>query len=385
MSAPAPGATAAPVRAARRRLRRAAPLVLLAAAVVAVAVLGGPTDQGIPLDPRSPAPLGTKALVDTLRELGADIDVTDTAPGPDVTAALILSDVLDEGQRDEVRAWVEAGGRLVVADPRSPFSPPPVGTTELGFVDPTIARGCDLPVVRDVERVAAPGGATLEAAGGARGCFPRDDGFWLVATAQGEGAVVALGGPTAFTNGRFGDADNAVLAAALLAPEEGSRVAVLRPPAPGEGAATLGDLVPRRVRLALLQLAVAFGVVVGWRARRLGRPVLELQTVQLAGSETVVAVGNLLQHGGARRRGAELLRHDLHRTLAERLGLPASLPPEAVADAAAARTGLDRDRVLGALAGPEPAGEDGLVRLAQEIESVRLALTPIGQGAPRGR
>ena len=52
-----------------------------------------------------------------------------------------------------------------------------------------------------------------------------------------------------------------------------------------------------------------------WRARRLGRPVAEVQPVEIAGSELVVAVGNLLQKSGRPETAAERLRSDLHHDL----------------------------------------------------------------------
>src|SRR5690606_37520858 len=64
-----------------RRLRAAAPYAVLAAVLLLVGWLtadrraGGP-----PLDPRSTAPDGTKALVDTLERLGAEVVVTGDLP-----------------------------------------------------------------------------------------------------------------------------------------------------------------------------------------------------------------------------------------------------------------------------------------------------------------
>jgi hypothetical protein len=167
-----------------------------------------------------------------------------------------------------------------------------------------------------------------------------------------------------------------VLLASLLAPSPGGgQVWVLRPPLPGGGTAGLGDLVAPRVRLALWQLAVAFVVLALWRARRLGRPVAEPQPVQVPGSELVVAVGNLLQRARGRGQAAGLLSDDLRRSLAERLGLPPSTPADQVADAAAQRTGIGRERVLRALAPPAPRDEAELVALSQAVDAVRREVT----------
>lgn len=371
------------------RARRALPLLVLLVAVVGVVVVAGlPGQEGPPLDPGSTGPLGAKALVDTLRELGADVRVTDAVPGPDVATALVLQDDLDDAQHRGLRDWVTQGGRLILTDPTSELAPKIGGLTQVGLLDPPLTKRCDLAALRDVERVA--GGGVVYSGGETR-CFPRNRGAWLVAKRMGDGVVVALGGPTVFVNERLGTADNALLATSLLIPGgqgvggsppggqgvRGSppgteRVTILRPAKPGEGDASLTDLLPPRVRAAFVQLGVAFALVVAWRARRLGRPVLERTPVRIPGSELVIAVGNLLQQTRGRRRSAALLRADLRRTLTERLGLPPSTPSDAVAAAVAAR--VDPQEVRSALDGPDPATDEDLVRLARAVEGVRQAL-----------
>jgi hypothetical protein len=346
---------------------------VIIAGIVTAALLAGPRGQdGPPLDPASTGPTGTKALVDTLSAVGADVRVTAEPPGPDVRATLLLSDLLDEPERAQLRAWVDAGGVLVVADPRSELTPDLVGVTAFGFIDAPIAKRCDLPALRDVQRIAAPGGGVYEATDTA--CFPRNDGAWLVAKPSGRGAIVSLGGPTAFVNDELGQADNALLAVALLAPRGQGRVAIMRPPGPGEGEATLGELLDPRVRAALWQLALAFAIFAAWRARRLGRPVLEPTAVRIPGSELVVALGHLFHEARGRARAAALLRADLHSSLAERLGLPPAAPIDAIAAAAVARTpNLDAVAVRSALDGPVPASDEDLVRFGRDVEQIRRA------------
>lgn len=367
------------------RVRAGLPLLLLGIAVVAVAALAGPGAGGLPLDPRSTGPDGTKALVDSLRELDASVSVV-AAPRAGDDVALLLSDVLDDADRDELGAWVEAGGRLVVGDGLSPLSPEPVGgATVAGFVQAPVARECDVAALAGVDEVqpgapsvvyGEPGAGPGAGAGeGTQRCFPRNDGHWLVVTQRGDGVVVALGGPEVLTNAQLASADHAVLAGALLAPEPGTSVAFLRPPLPGEGEATLTELVDPRVRSALWQLLVAFLLLAAWRARRLGRPLEEQTPVHVPGSELVVAVGNLLQQTRATGRAAALLRDDLRRAMTLRLGLPASTPPERVAEVAAARTGVDEHEARSVLAGPAPRDEAGMVALARAAERLRATFT----------
>ena len=131
----------------------------------------------------------------------------------------------------------------------------------------------------------------------------------------------------------------------------------------------------RRVKDGLWQLLVAFGLFALWRARRLGRPIPEPQPVQIAGSELVVAVGNLLQQGRRREATAAMLQSDLRRTLSERLGVPVTAPPAAFAAATAARTGLDPATVEAALSPQPPADDAALVALARRVEALRNEVT----------
>jgi hypothetical protein len=364
----------APGTPGRGRLRGWLPLVVAAAVIVALAIAKGPpAGGGRPLDPANPKTLGTKGIVEVLRLLGADVRVTRSAPADDATTALLLRDDLDDAGRQRTVAWTRAGGVLVLADPRSPLNPfEPTGGTDVGFVEASIDRRCRLPALRDVGRVTAPGSLVLDAPDGATGCFPRNGGFWLVTAPQGDGTLVVVGGAGAFTNHRLDESDNALLAAALLAPVASSRVAIVVPrPGGAGGQRSLSDLVAPRVKAALWQLAIAFVLVALWRARRLGRPVLEPQPVEVPGSELVVAVGNLLQRSAATDQAAALLRADLRRVLADRLGLPSSAHGDLVAATAAARTGVSTERVLAVLNETPVPGDAELVALAQSIATIR--------------
>jgi Domain of unknown function (DUF4350) len=380
----------------RGGVRRALPWAAVVVGVaLVVAVAGRGAEEGDPLDPASPRPLGTKGLVEVLRELGGRVRVSADPPGTGTATALLLSDNLTPDRRQRLLDWVGRGGTLVVADPSSGVtSVRQLGSTGIGVLDAEIARRCDVPALAGVRRVAAPGGIVFEIPegrrgpgdrqggppvdrGGTRACFPRNDGAWLLVQRLGGGTVVRLGGASVLVNEQLGEADNAVLLASLLVPAEGTAVQVLQPPPPGGGDAGLTDLIAPRVRLALWQLVVAFVLLALWRARRLGRPVVEPQPVQLPGAELVVAVGNLLQRAKGRGQAAGLLTDDLRRSLAERLGLPPSTPAEQVADTVAARTGIPRERVLGTLTRSTPRDEAELVALSQAIDTIRREVTRV--------
>lgn len=350
-------------------MRRSWWAILLAVVLGGVLLLGAPDDDGPPLSPSGTGPLGTRALVLFLESLGAEVEVSRATPGPDDDVALVLADDLGDDRRDALVDWVADGGRLVVADPSSPLTglaPAPIGPLD------SLDTSCDIPALADVEEVDPVGGLVFELRPQVDGCFLADDGSAFVAVADaGAGTVVAIGGAGGFTNGTIDSADNGLLAAALLAPSSGTRVAFVQPPLPGDGEEGLFDLVGDGVRAALWQLVVAFAIYALWRARRLGRPVLEPQPVELAASELVVAVGNLLQQAGRSDQAGGVLRDDVRRRLAERLGLSSSMPPEVVAEVAAERTGIPVERLRAVLVPGPVAGDDGLVRLATEAETLR--------------
>ena len=356
-------------------MRRSLPWVALLIAVVVVAVLTvRRDDEGIPLDPSSTGPLGAKALVVLLRELGAGVQVTDGAPESSATTAVLLGDSLSEERRTAVVEWVRAGGTLLVADPSSELAPPFARRQGVFSFDPeddVDPSDCDEPALRSVrdlgEEVAA-----LQRPQGATGCLRQGDGYLVVVRPEGDGTVVSVGGAAPFVNRNLDEGDGAVLAATVLAPApDDAVVAFLDRGGVGGGDRSLLDLVDRRVKDGLWQLAIAFGVLVLWRARRFGRPVLEPQPVELAGNELVVAVGNLMQRARRRDQAAEMLRGDLRRTLAERLGLPTDASVDAVAAAVTARTNLAEHQVRYAL-GPRLLSDDReLVDLARSVEDIR--------------
>jgi hypothetical protein len=343
-------------------------LLLVVLGLAAVLVAGGPRRDGTPLDPASTGPLGAKGLVELLGDQGATVAVTDQVPGSTAAVALVLEDQLGDRQREELARWVGRGGTLVVADPGSPLAGVAGFTRAAGG---RLARRCDLPVFAETREISVAGGGLFKVPLEARGCFGTGDGSFVVVRPQDGGIVVALGNPSPFLNNQLGSADNSVLAVSLLAPRPGATVTFLRPPAIGGGRRSLKDLISPRLKLALVQLLIAFVLVCLWRGRRLGRPVLEPQPVQLAGSELVVAVGNLLQQARRRQQAAGMLQEELRRTLGERLALGRHAPAELVATVAAERTGIDKARILAALTAGPPDSEAALVALAQNTEAVR--------------
>jgi uncharacterized protein DUF4350 len=345
------------------------------AALLGVLWLGGPGGgDRPPLDPRSDEPSGTSALVTLLDELGAHVDLdVDERLDADVDVALVLRDELSDDQRADLEEWVRRGGTLVVSDPASPLTPLVAGLGVQSTTSDRVDAGiCDFGPLEGLDTVEVYGGAlTYEVRPRDESCFGTGSEAYVVATPRGDGTVVGLGGSGILLNRTLDEVDNAPVAAALLAPQEGTRVAVVDPNLPSEDGESLYDLVPGGVKRAIVQLAIAFLLYVAWRARRLGRPVEEPQPVKVAGSELVSAVGGLLERAGSPQHAADLLRADLRRDLIAQLGLPADVGPTAFAEVVGTHTTLDEPRVQAAL-GPGPVHTDqDLLAVAQLIDILR--------------
>ncbi|MGH9275615.1 MAG: DUF4350 domain-containing protein [Acidimicrobiales bacterium] len=346
---------------------------LVAGGLLLAALAGGrPGRDGPPLDPRSDGPLGTSALVSLLDGLGARVELSVGLPDATDDVALLLQDRLDEDQASEVASWVRAGGVLVVTDPTSAFTPvfDVAGIAEQRqVVQPGTCTIAALDAVGAVEGGAA---VRFEVGGGDDLCFgDRDDGAFVVVRNEGRGSLVAVGGAAFATNELLDERDNAVLAAALLAPVAGTAVRFVDAPLPaGGGDKTLSDLVPAGVKRALLQLAAAFVLYALWRAIRLGRPVAEDQPVDVASSELVAAIGRLLARTRAPGAAAETLRAELRRALRTHLGVPPSADARTLAGVVAARAGVDVDRVLEAVDERPVTTDAELAAVARAVASI---------------
>jgi hypothetical protein len=132
----------------------------------------------------------------------------------------------------------------------------------------------------------------------------------------------------------------------------------------------------------LLQLLVAFGVYILWRARRLGRPVVDEAPVRLASSDLVTAVGALFARNATRVAAVQRVADDTRARLARRLDLPRDAAAVDVADAVAARTGRDPTAVAAALRPPDPADDADLLAATAALDALEQAVATALSPAP---
>jgi hypothetical protein len=281
---------------------------------------------------------------------------------------VVLVDRLTDAQRQTIERWVSAGGTLIVVDPRSPLVRRTVGSggTLGSLVDP---GQCSVSALAGLGAIDAPNVGFLQPESGDDSCFSSGADAFVVARSAGQGVVVELGGGSPFINDGLPRSDNAGLAVALMAPDTRPIIIVDGVPA-GGGDKTLGDLIGRGLKLAFLQLVLAFVVVVAWRSRRLGAPVAEAGLVDVPSAELVAATGRLWNRAGAAEHAAAHLREGFRSELAVRLGIAREFGPHTAAAALADSSGVDAEVARVALVA-EVNNEDELVNVAQAIVEVR--------------
>ena len=302
----------------------------------------------------------------------------------------MVRDRLSSEGRDRVRSWVASGGRLVVADPASALHDLHVGGEPVtDLIGPSgRSPACPLASLAAVETVSHAAWRAYQVPDDGTGCFPGANGeAWLVAQDVGDGEVVALGSIEPLLNRSLDREDNAVLAAALLFPEEQGSLRVLPPdPAelgerlrPDEAASpqqAVAELLPDGLPGALALLALATLALLLALGRRLGRPVEERLPPTLPSAELTRSVGELLQRAGSRQGAAVRLRAGARTEVARLLGLDAA-DHERLVEQATARLPLSGEVIRLALLEQPVADDDELVEVARATAAVRDLLTGV--------
>lgn len=330
--------------------------------LVAVFVAGGSNQE--PLDPRSTSDDGAKGLVDVVREFGGEVTLGVALPTAEDDVALLLADTYGRDDREAVEAWVRSGGRLFVADPRSPLTPRLAEDGPREAVGPcgVDALAAVRTIVGSTNRYRAPADGDLCADGA------------VAVDPLGDGVIVSLGMPDPLLNENFDAADNSVLAVSVLVPSVGTRLVVLEPRLPvGDAGEDLMDLIPRSLWVFLVQLGVGFLIIAWWQSRRLGAPVAEPELVAIEGSELAAARGRLLEGMRLPAAAAAELRADTRRQLVRRLGLAHDAPLDLLAQRVAHLAGVSEQEVMALLETRPISSDADLADLGQGLARLRRA------------
>jgi len=333
-------------------------------------------------DPDGVDPSGSHALAALLSDQGVHVvRVTDaraaaaalTGAQGDATLLIVptaplspqmISAVLQAPRSRTVLLQPDAATLAAFAPWAYPAEPPTDTSDE-------VAADCEWPVAQQVGPL-PPDGATYRASGN-HSCWR---GLVVDATVAADTTTTVIGAAEAFTNARLADSGYAALGLNTLGH---SRTLVWWVPSfadplqfgTGETRPTVSDLVPPWVGWFLLQLAVAVGVVVWWRGRRLGRVVVEPLPVVVRATETVEGRARLYRRGRARGRAADALRGSTAERIRRQLSLPRAAPLDAIAVAASARTGRPAPDITSLLTpGNDPYDDASLTGLADALDTL---------------
>lgn len=346
--------------------------------VLTVSGLLASRDPGGRLDPDSYSPGGARALAQLLRDRGVPVrrvGTVDAALGGSARTVLLLPapSALTDGELARLSA--RPGGLVVLGAAQDDVDALAVDVDVAG-PEPVDERrpACELPAAVAAGSVDLGGYGYRAQDGPSVGCYARGGRATLLHLP--EQRLTLLGSGEAFTNDALDERGNAALALGLLGTGDEVRWLV---PAPGRevadgGRTPLSELLPDWVGVGALQLLLAAVVLALWRARQLGRVVVEPLPVVVRAAEAVEGRARLYRASGARDRAAEALRAAARSRLVRRLGLPAGAGREVLVPAVAARTGADPAAVDAVLHGPPPADDAALVRLADELDRVTRAV-----------
>lgn len=355
-------------------------VVLLAVVVAAGALVGTLSDEpGRPLDPTSAHKNGSKALARLLQHYGATVSAThsiDTALARADTAVLVSAP--NDYSAAQLQRLAAGSARVVLVRPGTR-----AGNAIAPGLEPGAADGYDVAICGDRGAVAAgpvafPGDTLGYTPGrsGATQCF---GGAVLVAP-----RLAVLGSADMLRNDHLDDRGIAALDINVITDSRRlTSVVWLLPGADtaGPGPASIWDLFPSGAYRAFWWLVAVGALTALWRARRLGGVVPEPLPVVVRSAEVVEGHGRLYARAGARDRAAAALRNATVTRLGHRLGLPRGAPAEQVAVAAAPIVRRPPADVVGLLAGPPPADDLALLRLAADLDQLESA---VGGGPSEG-
>jgi hypothetical protein len=326
------------------------------------------------LDPRDASPVGARALAELVRQRGVAVSVVTDAsqlrPSSDTT--VVISDPSLLGP--EASTLADSGADVVLMAPDQDTADT-FGIdvrSQVDVLDATPQPHCDVSAAQLAGGIAASG-ISYRAGAGVTGCYPAAGGDLVLVGSRAGATTVVLGAVEGLFNKNLARAGNAALGINLLTMQ--SSVVWLAPPPIGSlagngGRKGLFELLPSRLLWAVAALGVAIVLLALWRGRRLGPVVAEPLPVVVRATETVEGKARLLRAARARGQAARALRASALRRLSGAIHAGSNPPPDAVTAAVAARGGRDEVTVRSLLYGAEPASDEALVVLADQLDEL---------------
>jgi hypothetical protein len=375
-------------------LRRSVFWIAATVFAVLVAIIGlafaGSLASGAALSPANPAPAGSKALAEVLRQQGVTVEATSTLDDtadvigdPSATTLLYYDPdgILDADQRARLFGLADT---LVVLDPEfeqlADLSP---DIAQAGAVDGELDDDCSLAAADNAGSITGDGyGYRYTGDDDAVRCFGSGDGVYSVVRIERDGGTATVVGATsALSNESVVEHGNAAFALTLLGSQP-SLVWYLPTAADlvTEGAPTLGELSPDWVLPAVALLVVTALAAAVWRGRRFGPLIIENLPVTVRANETMQGRARLYESSSARLRALDALRIGAVERIARACGLPRAATVDDVVVAAGAVTGRPDLDVRRVLIDARPATDRDLVALSDELlvleRAVVAAVTP---------
>jgi len=381
---------------------------LVVLAVAALLVLSALSPPAVPFNPESAAPDGYKALALLLKSEGVSVDpvtaehatATTATAQPGLVLFIPAPQFTSAAQLESFEAAASAGATVVFGEPRTePSGMAALSTVDSQYLastpaDPVPPGFCNIAALQGLGPIDAAFAVPIQAGESEPGesCYGlQGDQFLIRQQAVGTGKIITLASPYLWVNARLQPdkesgglpLDNAATALRLLLQNSQVTTSSQQPQRlvmvsaqPSDGVAANGtqtpiQLLPTGVKLFLIQLAAAFCLFAWWKGRRLGKPISETTPVEIAGSELVVAVGDLLRRKGNPERAAKSLRRETCRVLCSRLGLPPDVPKSVLALRLAQLTSRDQQEILTAIQDGPVTNADALVRLARTLNDIR--------------
>jgi hypothetical protein len=377
------------VSAVWRTLRFPAVLIVIGGVLVTILAIVGRSSNDTPLDPRNAAPTGAHALSALLRDRGITVSIADDVGELDSSSAttIVVSDPLDLSAAALNAIGATASTVVLVDPPQNALSALGVAATPNAQIGATaLAPNCNLAAAVTAGSVRIDGDL-YAVSGGATGCYTRAGDAALVDASRANGATtIVLGSSSTLTNARLADQGDAALGLGLLDTPvvqwvpDGLHVGVVP-----HGQQGLLNLLPPRLLWATLQLFIALMVLALWRARRLGRPVVEPLPVVVRAAETVEGRARLLHAARARGAAAASLRTAAIRRLSHALRMGPDEGPASITAVVAERTHTAAGEISSLLYGGEPPDDAALVKLAQDLPRLETTVRRDDGSAPGGQ